>query len=226
MNDLIKFNNEGLDIANVSYKKIQEQMSERSLMLRQAKTAPEIIHTREGKAGQVWRYIKRIEAMKWLDRNYPGWSFEVIPDSFREYGGLVMAVGKLTVFEPETGLKRIVTCTGSDEIEFRKDDKKIPVSMTYYKNAETDSLKRCAFTLGGFTDVYTDEEDTHEPVIADAELDWFIKNALKLLLKRLAEGKISVRNLFKSICGFMSGEITKEKILKAFPELNNISNTN
>jgi hypothetical protein len=222
--EIIDISNGALSLTD-SYCKAVEIMSDKALRLRRSRTEPDIIHVREGKAGQVWRYVKRIAVMEWLDRNYPGWSFEVVPDSFKEYGGLVMAIGKLTVFEPETGLKRIVSCTGSDEIEFRKDDKKIPVSMTYYKNAETDALKRCVFTLGGFTDVYTDEEESSEPIVADEELGWFIKNALKLLLKRHADGKITARNLFKSICGFMRGDISKEKIIKAFPELTiNINN--
>jgi hypothetical protein len=49
-------------------------------------------------------YVPHYEAQKWLDEKYPGWSWEVLPESFREYGGMVILAGRLTVYEPE-GIK-------------------------------------------------------------------------------------------------------------------------
>jgi hypothetical protein len=157
--------------------------------------------------------------MEWLDKHYPGWSFEVIPESTKEYAGFVYTSGKLTVIE-EGGFIRVVTCIGCDEIEFRREDKSLPVSMNYYKNAETDSLKRCVFTLGGFNDVYTDEmPDIIESIIPDNELDWFLVSVLPLLIKRYDNKELFAKNIFKSMKGFMSGNIKKETLIKAFPEL-------
>jgi len=154
---------------------------------------------------------------------YPGWSFEVVPGSFKEYAGHVSVAGTLTVIETgDFTFKRTITCIGSDEVEFRKDNKSQPVIMTYYKNAETDALKRCVFTLGGFCDVYTDEDlsDSEENVVPNSDLDWFLLKVLPILMRRYQNKDVHARNIFKSLKGFMTGSITKETLSKAFTELN------
>ena len=130
-------------------------VSERSLALREAKTPVEVIKLREGKKGKQWKYIDGITVQRWLDTNYPGWQWNVLPETLKKFGGYINIAGTLKVICPELGVFREFTCYGSDEIEYKKDTNE-EVSLDYAKAAETDALKRCVFRLGGFTDVYTE----------------------------------------------------------------------
>lgn len=217
MNDIILHTNQG------SLTTYFTGISEKAHKLRNTSTPGEKIKVRKGKGGKSWKYIQRIDAMEWLDKNYPGWSMEVDTLSFKEYAGFVYATVKLSVIENigDTALKREIKCTGCDEIEFTKETNQ-PVSMTYYKNAETDALKRCVFSLGGFKDVYSEEEleDIQQQICTDEDIDWFIQSVLPVLNTKHKDKLISSRNYLKTISGFLSGEISKELIVKALNSFN------
>jgi len=153
--------------------------------LRNTPTNKNIIKVREGKKDvqgniQYWKYITRLDAMKWLDESYPGWSWEFHCDSLKELAGLFIGSGTLTVIHK--GLKRSFTTIGDEEIIFKKETKE-PVIKNYAKSVDTDALKRAVFTLGGFTDVYT-EIDLHSSDLTEDEFKYYFENIFPLYFKR------------------------------------------
>jgi len=212
---LAKIANENEMIVNATS---LDEISKRSLKIRQGRTPQELVLTREGKKGEFYNYVNRLTVMKWLDENYPGWSFETIPDSFKEYGGYLCVTAKLTVWEP-TGLPRIITCTGQAEIRLSKTDRK-PLQLTYYKNAETDALKRCVFTLGGFSDVYTDDE-AFSALQTDKDVSPTILAKLaKLLFLQIEDYEV----IGKMLRAYADGTMTIEELLKTLSQYNIIIN--
>jgi hypothetical protein len=182
-----------------------DDISKKAHKLRNQRTEPNHVKERKGKGGKVWKYINRITAMEWLDKNYPGWSMKTDPISFREYAGFVWGSVTINVIEGngDTAIKREITCVGCDEIEFKQDGS--PLSLTYYKNAETDALKRCVFTLGGFKDIYTDEE-LDNPVMAKDDMIWFVENVVDRLRNK-------PESLFKATVNFYNGVLDKQYII-------------
>ena len=74
-----------------------KEISVRSVNNRKKRTKPEDIKVREGKDGKRFKYVQWSTVATLLDKNFPGWSFEVIPGTFAEYAGYVNCIGKLTV---------------------------------------------------------------------------------------------------------------------------------
>lgn len=141
-------------------------LSARSLELRETKTPIDVIKYRQGKQGKQWKYIDGITVQRWLDTNFPGWQWTVIPGSLQKFGGYINVAGTLKVPCLELGIFREITCYGSDEIEYSKTDGS-EVSLDYAKAAETDALKRCVFRLGGFADVYSDTRPADMSIMLD-----------------------------------------------------------
>jgi len=188
-------------------------ISEKSKRLRNTTTPKNKILKRQGKAGKKWKYIRRIDAMEWLDNNYPGWSFEMIPDSIMEKAGYMWVTGKLTIYETgQAALKRVITCIGCDEIEFKTetvDGQKFKLDevlvIPYFKNAETDALKRCVFSLGGFKDVYTDDKIEAQSYLSPEDQQWYVDRVLQRVIDK-------PDILFKSMVAFYNGIVDRKYI--------------
>lgn len=177
---------------------IIKEKSQRYTKQRTTKTHKRLIKTREGAKGKIFKYVDRITAMDWLDKNYPGWSMEVVPNSFQALADHIFIAVKLTVVDLNlNGYVRTLTCYGCDEAIKSKETKEL-VPSQYIKSAETDALKRCVFSLGGFTDVYTNDSyaDTSAPTRTDddyLEIGQLIRDAAaKLPDDRLAKFAISL----------------------------------
>ena len=188
--------------------------STKTKKLRNTKTPAKQIHKRDGKKGQVWSYIERITAMKWLDEYYPCWSFEILPESFKEYAGYVQCAGKLSVYDSDTSLKRVITCYGQQEITVIKDSGN-PQWKMYVKAVETDAFKRCVFTLGGFTDVYTkDSLDVDER--SDEDLGWYVDKILPVVLSRYDYTTKMAKAIFSQMHLFRFGEISRQELVRSY----------
>ena len=183
---------------------------------RNEQTSKDIVRQRPGKQGQTWDYITRIDAMKFLDRYYPKlWSFRIVPDSFKQFMNFVYVLGELTVIDPKTGLQRTVQSYGCDEGETKKNSDEL-VSLIYIKNAEADALKRCCVYLGGFNDVYSDETEYGSSKATDDDLVWFLDSIMSRLAKKYKSNELEARSLFMTVNGFLRGDISKDKLIRAY----------
>jgi hypothetical protein len=165
------------------------------------------VKTRKGSGNKMFKYVTWLDVVGELDKKYPGWSLEVIPESINSTADVISIAVKLTVHEPE-GIKRVITAYGSDEAIINKETGKL-VSATYMKNAETDALKRAAARLGMFNDVYTDENvnSIFSEDIDDSSKEWFIENVMPVLSHDSAR-------LYKVIIAFNNGVIDKQYIIE------------
>jgi len=172
------------------------------------KTNEASIKIREGKGGQRWRYISRIDALQWLDKHFPLWSWNTDPNSFREYAGYVQCVGTLEV-KTEQLVTRSITTYGSVEIRINSTTGQ-PVMMTYAKNCDTDALKRAVFTLGGFSDIYSDiDDETDFEMPTSNDIMWYFDKVIPLV-----RNDMDGRKLADKFMKFLAGTITKEIIVE------------
>lgn len=197
-----------------------EQFRAEEQSRRNEQTPKDIVRQRPGKQGQIWDYVTRLDAMRWMDKHYPKlWNFKIIPESFKQFVNFVYVLGELTVIDPATGIKRIVTSYGCDEGETKKNSEEL-VSLTYIKNAEADALKRCCVYLGAFNDVYSDETEYGSSKASDEDLSWFLDNIMGKLAKKYKSEELDARSLFMTVNGFLKGDISKEKLEKAYLSIN------
>lgn len=146
----------------------------------------------KGRGGGTYSYINRMDAMEWLDKHYPGWSFEVDPASYFQLADHIYVAATLKVIHPKTGIPRVIKTIGCDAAEYKKDangnQTKDLAVLQYVKAAETDALKRAVFTLGGYADVYSEfeYEGNFETIELSPEdvLDYFT-NILPVSVERL-----------------------------------------
>lgn len=175
--------------------------SKRIERLRREKTSKSVIKEREGYGGMIFKYVNRFTVMRWLDKNYPNlWSMEVDPSSLVLENGLYRAVVKLTVKELSYGIERAITCVGEEGEKNNNDQEG-------YKAAETDALKRCVFTLGGFSDIYAPDE------FLLLEQTFITKEEFKSVIEHL-NGKEKTLGLIKSLKDLLNGVIDYNKYCK------------
>ncbi len=151
---------EDLDII----KHIKEKMSKEAKARSDELTPDKAIKSREGKGGKTWRYAKADYFEDCLNRDFPGWSFEVKKWEIvgNKDSGFVVADVKLTVVD--NTIIRIMEDVGGAEIKYYADDHKtragdylnIPNDV---KAAATDGLKRCSYRLGYSRDLKYDPAD-------------------------------------------------------------------
>ena len=202
MDNLISASTNYQHIQNIdSIKDAMDKISEANRARRNAKTKPENVKVRQGKGGRKFFYINRQQAQQWLDTNYPLWSVKVgeihiIEDMYEgeQSTGSYNIPVELTVADPATGITRVIECVGTKEFIINKYNNKS--YQQYIKAAETDGLKRCVFTLGGFGDVYSPDEEIEE--LTDIDLlvsasEELIPMAVKAFkLKRISEADYRV----------------------------------
>lgn len=190
-----------------------ETIRKRTVKARSTKTSKDKVKIREGKAGRKFKYIDRTSAMEWLDKHYPGWSFIILPDSYREDPVWLYMAGELTVYEPE-GLKRAIRCYGCIDLKKRKDTGALSYDMPYIKAIETDALKRCVFSLGGFADVYSETEVEN---VEDSDT-WFFDTAIPLLVTLSYTGieELNSTKIGMIVKSYMSGKINRKVIEERF----------
>lgn len=209
MQDLVQYSSSIQPADMDAYRSILNELSENNVARRKRKTDPRKIKLRQGKGDKSFKYIKGIEAYRWLDKNYPGWSAEVLPESYRELAGWINIAVRLTVIEPITLHKRVITRTGSKEAIVTRETNSI-ASVQYIKAAETDAIKRCCVALGAWNDVYSDDDLDDSVSIEDRR--WYIEMALPKILQNPAF-VASPEKLFQQMLAFDSGLLTKEKIM-------------
>lgn len=186
-------------------------IKDRSKKIYKEKTSKDRIKVREGSKGKLFKYVQRVDALQWLNEHYPGWSFKVIPESFKEYAGFMTCIGELTIYEVE-GLKRTIQCTGTMAIKFERETK-LPVMLEYYKSAETDALKRCCASLGAFADIYTDYEESLETVQNEEDFVWFLEVFFPILV---SQNKANLTKVFNAVNQFYYGNVNKKQIIEAY----------
>ena len=179
----------------------------KSQRLRSTSTKQDKISLREGKQGKTFKYVKGKEFEKWLDMNYPGWSWEVDIINVNQLGGFVSVRGTLTVHDPDTGFKRVMSRIGSKEAIIVNATNQLAV-MPYLKSAETDALKRCCVALGAFNDVYSDVD--FEDGIDLPESDW--QYYFESVFPVLQEKGIPYSKIINQIRSLLSGIIKIEEL--------------
>ncbi len=127
-------------------------------------TPKKAIKDREGKGGKIWRYAKVDYFEDCLNRDFPGWTFEVKKWEIvgNKDSGFVVADVKLTVID--ITVIRIIEDVGGAEVKYYADDHKtragdylnVPNDV---KAAVTDGLKRCSYRLGYSRDLKYDPAD-------------------------------------------------------------------
>jgi len=171
--DIVKYDNEHLFEIDKAKNIIYENYYKK---IRNKKTPEELVKTREGSQGKFYDYITRRAAMDWLDHNYPGWSMKFIKDKFDNIS--VAMVISIEIYDPVIKRKRIIQAWGEKEVIKKKDGGHAKIQ--YWKAAETDALKRCVMTLGGFNDVYTEGDFSEE---IPEELNFYIDELLPKAIK-------------------------------------------
>jgi len=164
-----------------------------------------------GGGGKSFAYVKIAAFYRWLDKNYPGWSMEVVVGSVYQVANFIHVAVKLTVVE-SNGVTRTITSYGADEAILKDGNL---ISHPYVKSAESDALKRCVVKLGGFNDVYSEIEAEQEP-ISDAKAVWYTGNVLPVVLKRLP-----ATTVFKQMEAFANNLITKQDLVDLVNKLEN-----
>ena len=187
-------------------------LRKKSQRLRSTRTKQDKVSLREGKQGKTFKYVKGKEFEKWLDMNYPGWSWEVDMININQLGGFVSVRGTLTVYDPDTGFKRVMSRVGSKEAIIANATNQL-AQMPYLKSAETDALKRCCVALGAFNDVYSDVD--FEDGIDIPEEDWeFYFNVVYPQIS----GKVPYSKIIFQIRSLLSGTITINELKEGFKQ--------
>ena len=182
-------------------------LRKKSQRLRSTRTKQDKVSLREGKQGKTFKYVKGKEFEKWLDMNYPGWSWEVDMININQLGGFVSVRGTLTVYDPDTGFKRVMSRVGSKEAIIANATNQL-AQMPYLKSAETDALKRCCVALGAFNDVYSDVD--FEDGIDLPESDW--QYYFESVFPVLQEKGIPYSKIINQIRSLLSGIIKIEEL--------------
>lgn len=179
----------------------------KSQNLRASKTRKDKISFREGKKGQTFQYVKGKEFEKWLDDNYPGWSWEVDMLNVNQMGGFVSVKGTLTVYDMDTGFKRVMSRIGSKEAIIANSTNQLAI-MPYLKSAETDALKRCCMALGAFNDVYSDIDFEDGIDLTEEEWKYYFDNIFPVLQSK----GIEYTKIINQIRSLLTGIIKIEEL--------------
>jgi hypothetical protein len=178
---------------------------EKNKALRRKRTPKDVVKTRKGKAGQFWKYIDRLDAMRWLDENYPIWSWEF--DKMEFQGGQYYGKGTLTVLT-STGASRKIATIGSVEERIESSGNK--TNLPYAKMVDTDALKRAVFSLGAFADVYKEtNEEPAFPMPSNEDITWYwtvVYNVIK--------DKVEAQKIAEKFLAFIYGDIDRQYISK------------
>ena len=158
-----------------------------------------------------FKYVKGINAMKWLEENFVVTQYIEHNDQIHTIGDWMSAPVTLTVVDAN-GISRTVTRNGS-VIAVAKDGK---LMISPVKSVFQDALKRCCVALGGFRDVYGEqdaEDDTNLPL---DDLDRFNELVMPKLIQEW-ENKESTTEQFRSLLNkYFQREITLERILSYY----------
>lgn len=145
-------------------------------------TPPTQIKSRQGKGGQIWRYVNGAYCTKMLNLTFGfDWDFKVLKHEFDLNIGQAFVLGELTI---RIGDKAITKQQfGRSEIKFLNDwilDPKTnlkvktktqkPVDIgNDLKGASTDAMKKCATAFGFFSDVYHAEDFKEVLIVSDED---------------------------------------------------------
>lgn len=188
-----------------NFEPILSMAKDKNKALRRKRTPKDIVKTRPGKGGGSWKYIDRLDAMRWLDENYPIWSWEF--DKMEDDGMYYYGKGTLSVLT-ESGAARKIATIGS--VEFRADKQGNKVVLPYAKMVDTDALKRAVFSLGAFSDIY--KETNTEPSFdmpTNEDIDWYWTTMYVAIKDKMTAQKVAEKFL-----AFLAGDIDREYISK------------
>jgi hypothetical protein len=162
-------------------------------------------YSRDGKAGQKWRYVKRGYVRRTLDSVF-GFNWDFAPETsvaeayeVAKITGSVIVKGTLTARVLDTRGQQIAELTKGDfgraDVKFKKEldalGQKVPLDFgNDLKAATTDCFKRCAMWLGVAADVYDPEEFLQIEVVGseeNSERDKNTQNMIKKAKKSLQE---------------------------------------
>lgn len=191
------------------------EIKESSKAKRKASTPKKSRKERQGKGGQTFTYIEVDYVYSWLDTHYPGWSSNVIPDSYHTVGNHVHIAVALSVMEA-SGVPRTITRFGAKEAIPKANGSL--VEHPYLKSAESDALKRCAVALGCAADIYGKGNEESEMQICDAaDILWFCSN-IPAILSAIPPEKI--HNIPKQLTALQNCKLTKETLISQYAKLN------
>jgi len=203
-----------------------QEVSDDSLRVRAEKTPTNQIKSLRINANFTKSYVPWTYTAQWLDKNFPGWSFELIGSCYQIKEQYIQ-IGRLTVYHK--GMKRIIENVGQESTQYKKDKmgnvtKEEVTTMEYVKNTMTDAFKRCAALLGCTNDLYDLKELEGEPVekieISEGDIDDLL-NYWFTIHDRLNERKLSLETFGKMINSLYTGQRTMEQILTTLSEMGN-----
>lgn len=154
-------------------------------------------YTRDGKAGQKWRYVKRGYVRRTLDSVF-GFNWDFVPETpVSEAYEVAAKTGSVIV--KGTLYARVLSNNGQLIAELKKGDygtkvvafkkgTKEPLDFgNDIKAANTDCFKRCAMWMGVAADVYDPEEFMNIEIVGSEEASERDKNLVKMKQKAIKE---------------------------------------
>lgn len=205
--------NGGAIVVTGEYNDIINQVREYVNKIRHSPTPKDRIKYRPGPKGKQLKYVDRMYMCETLDKDYPLWEFQLVPNTYETLFDHVQIMGTLKVVDPTSKQVRSFTCFGQESIKRDKETHEIE-NLEYAKFAETDCLKRCASMLGIASDVYSEDIKTEdELVISEDEIKFFIDTLLPIILEKYKDKPV---NVLKQVYSFYSNKLTIDKLCEIY----------
>lgn len=158
-----------------------------------------------------FKYVKGINAMKWLEENFVIVSHVEHTDQIHTIANWMSAPVTLTVVD-SNGITRTVTRNGS--VEAVAKDGKIMISPV--KSVFQDALKRCCVALGGFRDVYGEQDAEDDINLPLDDLERFNELVMPKLIQEWETKETTTEQFRNMLNKFFQREITLERILSYY----------
>tara|TARA_S200002703_G_scaffold159482_1_gene173110 strand:- start:835 stop:1539 length:705 start_codon:yes stop_codon:yes gene_type:complete len=219
MNEIQKLSNLPIQEDNAifvsdSIKDVHNRIAKENKQTRSRKTPKKDKKMRKGKGQDYYLYIDRLTAQKWLDENYPLWSMEAGEiDALETDQGIQFNMQvRVDFYDKLTNVARSVKCWGYKEGIYNKEGQL--TNQQYYKSAETDALKRCVYTIGGFADVYKPDEEIIQQIEDEdfVEQIGMLRELIEIWIK--PDSPISNKKLNSFIQDFSAGNLTNTQLEK------------
>ena len=163
-------------------------------------TPKEVIKTRKGKGGKIFKYVEHAWVTRQLNEAFNwAWSWEILqwqiitPEDPQE----VFVLGKLTVHGPD-GKALVKTQFGTSVVKRDRDGTILSIGDDL-KAASSDALKKCASLLGLALDLYSDDEDVsnghHPPPKSKSWPGKLVEALLRAGIAQHTKHAISILNL-------------------------------
>lgn len=191
---------------------------------RLVKTPKKYTYKREGGRGKMFTYVKRFICQIWLDTYYPGqWSFTQDDYYIDKEIGKAFVHGVLEVWEDDANVfDRKISAWGDNDLTRDKETGEFHSNQDMLKGAESDALKRCVFTLGGFNDIYTIDKDNPKGQmhLINTQINNEISEIIiNLGLQLIKDKKLQMDKFFNQLNALNDGIVTSDQVTDYLTEL-------